>query len=125
MMQFCKEFNEKTNYFRNDIPLRVLLKAYNDRTYEYKIKPPPTSWFIKRLGQAYMGVGRPHLEYHGMISIKHVYELAKVKQEFDEDLKTHSIHGIMRSILGQMDTMGFYPVKDTPGPLLPVTPKKF
>lgn len=28
--------------------MRVVLKAYADRTYEFKIKPPPTSWFIKK-----------------------------------------------------------------------------
>lgn len=125
MMQFCKEFNEKTNYFKTDVPLRILLTAFTDRTYEYKIKPPPTSWYIKRLGDSIQGVNYPGFEYYNGISIKHVYELAKVKQEFDSDLKNHSIHGIMRSILGQMDSMGFYPIKDSNGLIYPPTPLKF
>ena len=32
MMQFCKEFNERTSSVRPDVPMRVLLKAYEDRT---------------------------------------------------------------------------------------------
>lgn len=124
MMQFCKEFNEKTNYFRPDVPLRLLLTAYTDRTYEYKIKPPPTSWYIKRLGQKEQGAFLSDYLNYGEISIKHVYELAKIKKEFDEDLKDHSIQGIVKSIIGQIHSMGFT-IKKEANTLEDITPKRF
>ena len=48
MMQFCKEFNEKTGHFNPDVPMRVILKAFTDRSFKFLIKPPPSSWFIKK-----------------------------------------------------------------------------
>ncbi len=48
MAQFCKEFNAKTTHFNPDSLLRVKLSAFDDRTYTYIIKPPSTSWFIKK-----------------------------------------------------------------------------
>jgi len=125
MMQFCKEFNDKTNYFRSDVPLRVLLKAYNDRTYEYKIKPPPTSWYLKRLIMSKKGVQFPNIEYQGGISVKYLYELALIKKEFDPDLKNHSVHGIFRCLLGQINSMGIFPMKDNTSFIENVTPDKF
>ena len=124
MMQFCKEFNDKTNYFRPDVPLRILLTAYTDRTYEYKIKPPPCSWYIKRLGQRKHGVDCPDSEIIGTISVKYIYELAKLKREFDEDFKGHSVKGIVKCIIGQMNSMGFDVVLDAE-PLSDLTPSKF
>ena len=32
MMQFCKDFNDRTSSVRSDVPMRVQLKAYEDRT---------------------------------------------------------------------------------------------
>lgn len=125
MMQFCKEFNEKTNYFRSDVPLRVLLKAYNDRTYEYKIKPPPTSWYLKRLSMSQRGAQFPNIEYLDGISIKYLYELALIKKEFDPDMKNHSVHGILKCLLGQINSMGIFPMKDTRNFIQATTPDKF
>jgi len=48
MMQFCKEFNATTAQFRTDVPLRVQVVAFADRTFKFQIKPPETSWFIRK-----------------------------------------------------------------------------
>ena len=48
MMQFCKEFNDRTQDFNGDVPMRVILKAYVDRSFKFVVKPPPTSYFIKK-----------------------------------------------------------------------------
>lgn len=126
MMQFCKEFNEKTNYFMPDAPLRVNLTSYTDRTYEYKIKPPLTSWYLKRLASTSYGHSYTHEERPlAQINYKYVYELAKLKKEFDEDLKDHSLIGITKMIIGQMKSMG-YILGDNAEPLVKtVVPKKF
>ena len=39
MMQFCKEFNDRTQEFNPDVPMRVLLNAYVDRSFKFVIKP--------------------------------------------------------------------------------------
>ena len=48
MMQFCKEFNDRTQEYNGDVPMRVVLKAYIDRSFKFTVKPPPTSYFIKK-----------------------------------------------------------------------------
>jgi large subunit ribosomal protein L11 len=83
----------------------VRLLAYNDRTYKFLIKPPPTSWFIKR------AIGKEKLTNHrsnvsGTISIKYIYEIAKIKKEMDYDLATTDLEGICKSIVAQCQGMG-------------------
>lgn len=124
MMQFCKEFNEKTNHIRTDVPMRVLLKAYTDRTYEYHIKPPLTSWYLKRLAMIPYGSEDPNYRMFTNIGIKYIYELAKIKQEFDPSMKDQSLKSIVSQIINQAERMGLYISKDMDPPKL-TTPLKF
>lgn len=48
MMKFCEEFNKLTTHIRPDVPMKVKLTAFTDRTFKFKIKPPETSWFLKK-----------------------------------------------------------------------------
>jgi large subunit ribosomal protein L11 len=48
MMQFCKDFNEKTSHIRPDVPMKVVVVAFADRTFKYYLKPPETTWFLKK-----------------------------------------------------------------------------
>jgi large subunit ribosomal protein L11 len=59
MMQFCKEFNERTGKFNPDVPMRVKLHAFVDRSFKFMVKPPPSSWFIKRAAGLTKGGDKP------------------------------------------------------------------
>ncbi len=37
-----------TGHVRGDVPLKVKLTAYTDRTFKFIIKPPETSWFLHK-----------------------------------------------------------------------------
>jgi hypothetical protein len=43
-----QEFNAKTAEFK-DVPLRVLIKVYEDKSYDWILKGPPSSWYIKQV----------------------------------------------------------------------------
>ena len=120
MMQFCKEFNDRTGDYNGEVPMRVILKAYHDRSFTFVIKPPPTSYFIKKASGLYKGSDKPGHNSAGRVSIKYIYEAAKVKQECDPGLAEHDIEGIMRLMLGSCMSMGIEVVEDT----LPPTPIK-
>ena len=47
------------------------------------------------------------------MSIKYLYEIAKVKQEVDPDLKTHDVEGIVKMLCGSAKSMGIDIVEDT------------
>ena len=79
MMQFCKEFNDRTQEFNPDVPMRVLLSAYVDRSFKFVIKPPPTTWFIKKAAGLEKGSIKPGHEIGGRVSVKYLYEIAKIK----------------------------------------------
>jgi len=123
MMQFCKEFNERTSELRNDVPMRIILKAYLDRSFNFVIKPPPTSWYLKRCsGQEQLGSSARRILV-GNVGIKYVYEIAKIKQKLDPDFRNHNVYGICKMICAQAEGMGIRIVKDSLNPGL-IIPKK-
>lgn len=78
MAAFCKDFNALTTQYNPDVLLRVKLNAYTDRTYKYIIKPPPTTWFIKKaIGKGTFSGNK--IVRSGRLDIKYVYEIAKIK----------------------------------------------
>lgn len=123
MMQICKEFNERTSQLRNDMPMRVFLKAYTDRTYNFIVKPPPTSWLLKRCAMKPLGTNLAKRSVVGNVGCKYIYEIAKIKKMYDPDFKKHNLIGICKMIIAQAHNMGIYVVSDTPVPD-PITTKK-
>ena len=112
MMQFCKEFNERTSMFKPEAPMRVKLKAYSDRSFKFVVKPPPTSWFLKRAAGVAKGSDSSKLYKVGKVGIKYIYEIAKIKIEADPDLQGIDIKHVCRMIISQADAMGLEVVED-------------
>ena len=75
MMQFCKEFNERSGSYKEDTPMRVKLRAYVDRSFKFVIKPPPTSWFIKKAASQTKGSSEPGQTNTARVSVKYLYEI--------------------------------------------------
>jgi ribosomal protein L11 len=51
------------------------------RTFQFEVKSPPTSWLLLRAAGVEKGATQPGKETVGKaISLKHVYEIAKLKQ---------------------------------------------
>jgi large subunit ribosomal protein L11 len=123
MMQICKEFNERTSHFRTDMPMRIVLKAYTDRSYNFVVKPPPTSWFLKRCAMIPIGSPTAGRRYLTHVGVKYIYEIAKIKKELDPDLKNCNLYGICLMIMAQADNMGLEIEKDQPHPD-PTIPKR-
>jgi large subunit ribosomal protein L11 len=103
IMAFCKEFNAKTAEYRDDVPLRVAIQVYADKTYDWQLKMPPSSWFIKRAAGLARGADRPGHEVAGIISLKHLYAIAAVKQR---DMPGMSLRGIVKCLMFQCSGMG-------------------
>lgn len=81
IMEFCKAFNAKTADFNSDAPIPVVITAYKDKSFEWEMRTPPVTYFVRKAAGVAGGGQRPGHEVKGTISLKHVYEIAKIKKQ--------------------------------------------
>jgi|TARA_B110000091_G_scaffold72895_1_gene80349 large subunit ribosomal protein L11 len=105
MVEFCKKFNEHTKKLTPGMPTPVMLTAFEDRTYDFKTKTPPTTWLLKQVSGVEKGTTAPGKELVGEVSSKQIYEIAKIKVQ-DEHLSDISLESLCKSIKATATSMG-------------------
>uniref|UniRef100_A0A0N4ZG44 Large ribosomal subunit protein uL11m n=1 Tax=Parastrongyloides trichosuri TaxID=131310 RepID=A0A0N4ZG44_PARTI len=77
---FCKEFNKDTSHIHTGtlLPTRISIKP--DRSYDLEICTPTTTWLLKKAAGIERGKSSKD-EIVGKLSVKHIYEIAKVKSK--------------------------------------------
>ncbi|WWC91530.1 ribosomal protein L11 [Kwoniella dendrophila CBS 6074] len=103
-MDFCKEFNAKTATYQQSIPIPTLITISPDRTFTFSTRTPPVSWLIKKTLSIDKGSGGTG-ELSQKLSLKHIYEIAKIKS-LDDNLKSLGLEKISRSIIGTARSLG-------------------
>lgn len=103
IIEFTKDFNAKTSEIKEDVLLPVAINAYSDKTFDYVIKTPPVSFFVKKAIEQDSGSKTPGHSTIGSISAQHVYEIAAIKQL---DTPWLSKEAICKSIMGTCRSMG-------------------
>ena len=107
IMEFCKIFNEKTKSFMG-IPVPVVITVYKDKKFDFVIKSPPASYFIKEAAKLKGGSQEPGRVIVGSITKK---QAEKIAQEKMNDLNAHSVEEAVKIISGSARSMGIE-VKD-------------
>jgi large subunit ribosomal protein L11 len=102
IMQFCKQFNDQTKD-RDGLILPVVISVYEDRTFSFIIKSPPSSILLKRAANLAKASGTTGKEIIGKVSKKQVEEIAKLKMK---DLNTSDLGQAMKVISGTARSMG-------------------
>ncbi len=100
--EFCNQFNEQTRE-DNGILTPVVLTIYEDRTFSFITKTPPTSELIRRELKIKAGSGKPNLEKVGKLSKEQVMKIAEIKMP---DLNTSDIEQAAKIIAGTAKQMG-------------------
>lgn len=103
IMQFCKDFNAKTANIKDGVPMRASIRVYPDKTYDWDLKQPPASYFIKKAAGLAHAADRPGHEVVASISLKHLYEIAVVKQK---DTPNASLQSIVKTLMSTCRSMG-------------------
>jgi large subunit ribosomal protein L11 len=107
IMQFCKDFNEKTAKDAGMI-FPVVLTVYADKTFEYVLKTPPATVLLKKAAKIEKGSGKSHRDKVGTVTTKQVEEIANIKMK---DLNASSLESAVSIIKGTARSMGIV-VKD-------------
>jgi len=102
IMQFCKQFNDQTKG-RDGLILPVVISVFEDRSFTFIIKSPPTSILLKRAANLAKASGISGKETIGKVSMKQVEEIAKLKLP---DLNTNNMEQAIKTIVGTARSMG-------------------
>jgi large subunit ribosomal protein L11 len=102
IMQFCKQFNDQTKG-RDGLILPVVISVYEDRTFSFIIKSPPSSVLLKRAANLAKASGISGKEIIGKVTRKQVEEIAKQKMQ---DLNTSDMAQALKTIEGTAKSMG-------------------
>ncbi|MEE2643986.1 MAG: 50S ribosomal protein L11 [Myxococcota bacterium] len=102
IMQFCKEFNARTQEFAGDI-VPVVISVYKDRSFSFITKTPPASDLLKKMAKISKGSSEPNKTKVGTLNEAQIREIAERKLP---DLNTDSIDAAANSIRGTARSMG-------------------
>ena len=80
IMEFCKAFNEKTKNFMGK-PVPVVITVYKDKKFDFVIKSPPASHFIKEAAKLKSGSQEPGRNIVASITKKQARRNSKKKNE--------------------------------------------
>jgi len=104
IMDFCKQFNTKTQgQGEEGLILPVIITAYEDRSFSFIIKSPPSSTLLKRACGIAKASGIPHKEKAGVVTKAQIKEIVKIKLN---DLNTDDPEQAMRIVEGTARSMG-------------------
>lgn len=102
IMEFCKKFNEETKG-REGLILPVVITAFEDRSFTFIIKSPPSSVLLKRAANIAKASGTPNKEKVGKITKAQLKEIVGAKFK---DLNTSNIEEAEKMIRGTARSMG-------------------
>ena len=106
IMEFCKAFNDKTKSMAGK-PVPVEITVYKDKKFDFKIKSPPASFYIKEAVKLKGGSKEPGRNIVASISKKQLESIAKEKMN---DLNAHDIE---EAIMYQTNNITEFSAQDT------------
>ncbi len=102
IMDFCKQFNAQTKKMGDDI-IPVLISVYEDRSFSFVLKTPPTSVLLKKASGIQKGSKMPQKDKVGKVSKAKITEIAKTKLP---DLNGLDLLGAESQVRGTAKSMG-------------------
>ncbi|XP_052823466.1 39S ribosomal protein L11, mitochondrial isoform X2 [Octopus bimaculoides] len=102
---FCRDFNEKTAHFKPGIPMRTKITVNPDRSYQLELISPPTTFFLKQAAGIEKAAMVGGDEVSGKLTLKHIYEIAKIKSE-DPAFLGQTLQNICKGLIGTCRSCG-------------------
>ena len=102
IMDFCKQFNEKTSQ-QAGLIIPAVITVYADRSFSFILKTPPAAVLIKKALKMEKGSAVPNKTKVGTITQAQLTEIAETKMK---DLNAASVEAAARMIAGTARSMG-------------------
>ena len=102
IMDFCNQFNNQTKD-KGDLIFPVVIDVFEDRSFSFIIKTPPTAVLIKMALNISKGSSQSLKEKVGKLTKVQIEDIAKTKLP---DLNTNNIEAAKKIIIGTAKNMG-------------------
>ena len=103
IMEFCKAFNAQSQDMEKGSPIPVEITYYQDKSFTFRIKTPPVSFFLKKAAGLQKGSQTPGRGSAGAVTRTQVRDIATKKMK---DLNANSVEGAMKMVEGSARSMG-------------------
>jgi large subunit ribosomal protein L11 len=104
LMEFCKEFNERTKSMEAGSPIPVVITIYADKSFTFETKTPPVSYFLKKYANIQKGSSETRKSPHvGSVTRAQIMEIAKIKKQ---DMNAYDEEAAAKMIAGSAESMG-------------------
>ena len=100
--QFVSQVNERTREF-NGIPIPVVVRVFNDRSFEFDTKSPPAAALLKIAAGIAKGSGEPNKTKVATVTRAQLESICEQKKA---DLNARDIDHARRMIEGTARSMG-------------------
>src|ERR1044071_1959584 len=97
IMDFCKQFNERTKPMEAGMIIPAVITVYEDRSFTFITKMPPMSALIKKAAGLAKASSEPNKNKVGKLSRAQQEEIAKTKMP---DLNANSLDAAVRMVRG-------------------------
>ena len=104
IMDFCKAFNAQTEKLEKGAPCPVVITVFQDKTFEFIVKKPPASFYIKKELNIKKGSGQTGIADPVASITKD--QLIKIAKEKMPDLNTSDPEQASKIIAGTARSMG-------------------
>lgn len=102
IMQFCKNFNAKTEKQKGLI-IPVVITIYQDKSFTFITKTPPAAILLLKAAGLEKGSGVPNKTKVGKVKKDDVRKIAELKMP---DLNAKNLEGAMKMVEGTARSMG-------------------
>ena len=102
LQDFCTKYNEATRDKMGDV-LPVEISIYEDRSFDFIIKTPPTAFLLKKYAKVKKGSVKGSKETVATISEATLREIAEIKLP---DLNAYTVEEAMKIVAGTAKNMG-------------------
>ena len=102
LQDFCTRYNDATKDKMGDV-LPVEISIYDDRSFDFVVKTPPTPFLVKKFAKIAKGSTKGANETVGTLTKDQLREIAEIKLP---DLNCYTVEEAMKIVEGTARNMG-------------------